>query len=207
MYETVTVRELTAPTLRKDEIIRYSGGSSEDEATAQLIDSCVRELLPTLSYKVCYGETAVSVCGDTVSICGCETVSKSLSKYLADCERAIVFGATVGLSPDRLIKKYSRISPSRALIISAIGSERVEALCDTFCRELGEEYAKKGALLSPRFSAGYGDLSLGLQKYIFETLGLTRHLGVTLNDSLLMTPAKSVTAIMAIRPKKDKEQL
>ena len=182
------------------EILRYAGGSSADEATAALIDTCASELLPTLSYKVCYGELPVSISGNAVTLCGCETHSESLAKYLHGCDRVLVFGATVGLSPDVYIKKYSRVSPSRALIHSAIGSERAESLCDVFCEKMREEYEEKGLRLSPRFSAGYGDLSLDLQKPIFDTLGLTRQLGVALSDSMLMTPTKSVTAIVAIRP-------
>ena len=182
------------------EIFRYSGGDSRDGSTVALVDGCVAELLPTLSYKVCYCELPVSASGNTVTVCGYDAHSESLAKYLLGCERVLVFGATVGLSPDRLIKKYSRVSPSRALIFSAIGSERAESLCDLFCEEMRGEYEEKGFRLSPRFSAGYGDLSLDLQRPIFDTLGLTRQLGVALSDSMLMTPTKSVTAIVAIRP-------
>ena len=200
MTSIPTVREFSSPPLRRQEIFRYSGGDSRDGATSALVDGCVAELLPTLSYRVCYSEQEVELFGDTVRICGTELVSRDLARYLSGCERALVFGATVGLSPDRLIKKYSRVSPSRALIFSAIGSERAESLCDAFCEAMRIEYGEKGFSLSPRFSAGYGDLSLDLQRPIFDTLGLTRQLGVALGDSMLMTPTKSVTAIVAIRP-------
>lgn len=196
----ITVKEFSPPPLRRGEVLRYAGGACADRATDELIDLCAAELLPSLTYKVCFCELPVSVSENTVSICGSTTISKSLSKYLTDCDRALVFGATVGLAPDRLIKKYARVSPSRALVHSAIGSERAESLCDLFCDEISAEYKKRGFSLSPRFSAGYGDLSLDLQKPIFDTLGLTHHVGVTLNDSMLMTPTKSVTAIIAIRP-------
>ena len=48
----------------------------------------------------------------------------------------------------------------------------------------------------PRFSPGYGDLSLEVQKEIFSLLDCPRKIGVSLGDSLLMTPSKSVTAII-----------
>ena len=201
MIAVPTVIEFEAPPLRKGEILRYSNGDPADEGTDELIDVCASELLPTLTYRVCYGEFPVVVSGESVSICGSTTVSRDLSKYLLGCDRAIVFGATVGLSPDRHIKKYSRISPARALIYSAIGSERTEALCDAFCKYAAEEYGKTGYRLSPRFSAGYGDLSLDLQRPIFDALDLSRRLGISLGSTMLMTPTKSVTAIIAVRPK------
>ena len=105
-------------------------------------------------------------------------------------------GATVGIALDRLIAKYSRISPAKALLLQALGAERIEALCDTFCDDI--QKAHKIAL-KPRFSAGYGDLPLDTQNSIFGLLNLPKNIGLTLNDSMLMSPSKSVTAFIGIQ--------
>ena len=97
----------------------------------------------------------------------------------------------MGIAPDRLAQKYSRVSPVKALFLEAVGNERIEALCDVFCGE----YANA----RPRFSPGYGDLPLDLQKDIFAALDCSRKIGLTLNQSLLMSPSKSVTAIMGLK--------
>ena len=52
--------------------------------------------------------------------------------------------------------------------------------------------------LRPRFSPGYGDLPLELQKDVFRVLDCPRKIGLSLNESLLMSPSKSVTAIIGI---------
>ena len=57
---------------------------------------------------------------------------------------------------------------------------------------------EKGVLLKPRFSAGYGDLPLTVQREIFSQLNPDRKIGLTLNESLLMSPSKSVTAFAGI---------
>jgi hypothetical protein len=80
-------------------------------------------------------------------------------------------------------------------MLQALGSERVEALCDEFCRLMAIESKRE---LRPRFSPGYGDLPLELQRDIFRLLEPSRRIGVVLNDSLLMSPSKSVTAIIGI---------
>ena len=49
-----------------------------------------------------------------------------------------------------------------------------------------------------RYSPGYGDLSLESQKQVFALLNPPKYIGVTLNDSLLMSPSKSVTGIIGI---------
>lgn len=97
---------------------------------------------------------------------------------------------------DRLIAKYGKISPTKALIFQAIGSERAEALCNLFCADMEKTYSLKAA---PRFSSGYGDLPLESQKPIFSVLLPERNLGITLTDSMLMFPTKSVTAFVGLK--------
>jgi 5-methyltetrahydrofolate--homocysteine methyltransferase len=55
-----------------------------------------------------------------------------------------------------------------------------------------------GESLRPRFSAGYGDLPLEYQKKIFDLLDPHTQIGLTLNDSYLMSPSKSVTALIGV---------
>ena len=105
-------------------------------------------------------------------------------------------GATVGIELDRLIIKYSHLSPTKALLLQALGAERIEALCDTFCTDMQNTLK---IALKPRFSAGYGDLLLDTQTHIFGLLSLPKHIGLTLNDSLIMSPTKSVTAFIGIQ--------
>ena len=112
-----------------------------------------------------------------------------------------MFAATVGLELDRLIARHSRLSPARALALQAYGAERIESLCDAFLRNVQSECASEGITLRPRFSPGYGDLPLSFQRTLFETLDCARKIGLTLNESLLMSPTKSVTAIVGLTHK------
>ena len=67
-----------------------------------------------------------------------------------------------------------------------------------FCNELAETYATEGLSLRPRFSPGYGDFPLEAQESVFKALDCHRKIGLALNDSLLMSPSKSVTAIVGL---------
>ena len=93
-----------------------------------------------------------------------------------------------------MIAKYGAISPSRAFMLQAIGAERIEALCNKFNSEISAK-----SQTAPRFSPGYGDLPIELQREIFLALDCPKRIGLTLNQSLLMSPTKSVTAIIGIR--------
>lgn len=187
-----------APPFDKSEILRYAGCRQADAETNRLLDGCLKEAHDKLTYKVCYGEFTVAIHGDRCDFGVFSACSEKLAFHLEDCKRVLLFGATVGVGIDRLIAKYGRISPAKALLFQAMGAERIEALCDTFCVEYE---ASNAILLGPRFSPGYGDLSLSVQKEIFAVLDLPRKIGLSLTDSLLMTPSKSVTAFAGIAEK------
>jgi hypothetical protein len=164
-----------------------------------LIDEGLALSLAAARYEVCFAHFPITVKDGEVDLGFACVGSRDLAKNLDGCESAVIFAATVGLEFDRLIAKYGRTSPSLALCIQAIGAERIEALCDVFCDELADTVAREGKKLRPRFSAGYGDLPLELQKDIFRTLSCQSKIGLTLNDALLMSPSKSVTAIVGIK--------
>ena len=190
--------KLSDTAVSEREVVRYMGGSGIDESMKALVAQCVSECDGLAKGKVCYAEYPVSFDSNDTSIIDlgfCKVKSEKLAKNLFGCKRIVLFAATVGIGFDRLISKYSVVSPSRSLCVSAIGSERIEALCDIFCDELSRRY---GAT-RPRFSAGYGDLPLSLQIDIFKALDCHKNIGVSLNDSIFMTPVKSVTAIVGVK--------
>ena len=101
---------------------------------------------------------------------------------------------------DRRIARAKLSSPAKALLMHAIGAQQVEGGCDRLCGQLAEQFPDKQ--LTDRFSPGYGDLPLEMQKDVMTALDCGRTVGITLTDSLLMTPSKSVTAIIGMKERK-----
>ena len=191
----VLLKTYNEPAICEKEILRYAGCKEADNSIRELLDECIEEARDNLTYKVCYRE--LSVCTDG-KICDFEyfcVPSEKLSVNLRGCKKVIIFAATVGTALDRLIAKYNRIAPSKAVMLHAIGSERIEALCDAFCEDISSEYNIK---LKPRFSPGYGDVPLSVQKSFFDLLGCEKRLGIALLDSLMMSPSKTVTAFVGL---------
>ena len=196
--EGVFVKAYAAPPVDHREIWRYAGAAHANEAQQALLQACLAELSDQAVFRVCYREFPISCEGDTVDLSFAKVTSPALARCLAGCGSAVVFAATVGTAIDRLITRYSAVSPARALLLDAIGTERVEALCDVFCRELAAEKGSLGLCTRPRFSPGYGDLALSLQREIFGVLDCPRKIGLSLGQDLIMSPSKSVTAIVGI---------
>ncbi|MCR5467397.1 MAG: Vitamin B12 dependent methionine synthase activation subunit [Lachnospiraceae bacterium] len=189
-----------------DEIRRYAGmrtnvsPSDKDdvEMLNNLMEECVKEALPKLTYKVTYRKSKLEWKNGYPILPVTNTKSEALKANLNGCLEVCLFAATIGIEIDRLIMKYSHISKSKALFFQALGAERVEALCDAFENDLKEDLWEEGKVLHPRFSPGYGDFDISAQKGFIQYLDCNRRLGITLNDSLLMSPSKSVTALIGV---------
>ena len=191
----VELFDASLPPVDRTEVLRYLRAEADGEIEA-LIEDCLAECAGALTGAgVCYRICDLNFEDGFAVICGRKIESHDLAHALAGCGEVILFGATVGLDMDRLIAKYSRLCPSRALCLDAIGDERIEALCDAFCAQMQQ---RTGSALGVRFSPGYGDLPLSYQRELFAILDCPRMIGLTLGESLLMSPSKSVTALVGI---------
>lgn len=194
MITPITIRTFRAPPIDRAEILRYARGGSETEAIAPLLDEVLAEAAPVLSFRAVYRELDAEVSEEGAVIGPLTIPSRSLATTLRGARRAILLAATVGPGIDRLLLRYGRLSPARALLLQAVGAERVEALAAALTHELQEKYGR----ITRRFSPGYGDLPLSLQADLFPLLDCERALGLSLGSSYLMSPTKSITAITGV---------
>ena len=114
---------------------------------------------------------------------------------LSDCPQAAVMCCTLGAEFDLWLKRLQARDMHAAVLLDALGDVYVEAACDRTETEILARFP--GMHLTDRFSPGYGDLPLEAQSRLMALAGAQR-IGVTLTDSLLMNPQKSVTAIVGI---------
>lgn len=120
--------------------------------------------------------------------------SKDLKKHLNDCERFFLFAATLGTEADRILSRYSKTDITHAAIAQAVMASYIEEYAD----RVMDEFDKDGLFFKPRFSPGYGDLSITCQKTIIDITGADRKIGLTLTDSYMMVPEKSITAVLGL---------
>ncbi len=183
------------------ELLRYLGmkhGAAPDQNIEDLIRQCKEELEEAASFRVVWREYPLTIQDHRIDMTCLQTQSKSLERNLKDCERILLFAATLGSQVDVLLHRYGRIQMSKAVVMQAASVAMLETFCDEQNQKLKEEYEAQGWYLRPRFSPGYGDFSLECQKQIAPALELQKRIGVTLTDSLLMAPSKSVTAVIGV---------
>lgn len=185
--------------VNRRELYRYLGLGSRgpDERTGELAESCLEELSRVISPRSFTRSFPLTFLPDGSMDFSCFTVkSKQLSKNLAGCGEVILFAASLGTGPDLLIRRYSRLEMSRAVVLQAASAAMIEAYCNEVNDEIRKEAERRGQYLRPRFSPGYGDFSLEYQKELCRVLEAEKTVGITLTDSLLMLPSKSVTAVI-----------
>lgn len=195
--------------VNEQEVLRYAlcKDIAKDDPAVELMRECVRELykLNALSYNISYRILPILSMDKDSGDIDFELIklnSKKLIINLDGCGSAVFMAATIGSGIDRLIYKYNKINPAKALFMQAIGAERIETMLDAFMQDLPTLVAKtvlKDVTVRPRFSPGFGDLSLNIQPEFLTIVNAGKRLGITLNDSLLMAPSKSVTAIAGIK--------
>lgn len=180
------------PPYDQHEILRYAGArEATDGQLQELLGECIAACESVFTPRVCYTELTKAEFFEIFP------QSESARLWTKDCDRVIVFAASVGLEIDRLVNRYASVSTAKALLLQAIGAERIEALCDVFCAEQSARSA--GRAVGRRFSPGYGDFPLTAQKEMFALLDPPKRIGVTLTDALLMSPTKSVTAAFGLK--------
>lgn len=110
--------------------------------------------------------------------------------------REVVFlCGTIGAEFDAWQRRLSALSAADALLSQEIGLAAVEKVMDDLENGIRAELGGEGRRLLPRKSPGYGDLPLSLSREILRELDAPRRIGVSITDSDLLVPSKSVTAV------------
>lgn len=88
---------------------------------------------------------------------------------------------------------------SDGAVYDAVGSECADAAMDCLQELARNELLRQAMDLAPRrYSPGYGDMALEVQKFFFARLPLAE-MGMSLDETFFMTPEKSVTAFAAVK--------
>lgn len=150
--------------------------------------------------RVIIKELAIEAAGEGVALSGSalRLEGRAVSALLHNSESCVLFCATIGDEIEALLRRWQIKDMAAAAMLDACASSAVEKLCDRVERELREEYGARGLYLTDRFSPGYGDLPISVQKDFCAELDTARKIGVHVSANGIMIPRKSVTALMGV---------
>ncbi|MBR2877577.1 MAG: methionine synthase [Clostridia bacterium] len=184
----------------KKEVLRYLGykDTTPDEKTEALIDLCINEICLSASPKTVYAVFELD--GMQLKNTVITLEGKDIKNHLSGCSRCVLMAATLGADVERKIAQAQVCDITKALVLDACATAAIETVCDKLCDDIEKEIAP--LKLTMRFSPGYGDFPLEMQKAVVLVLDAGRKIGLTLTPENIMIPRKSVTAVMGITEEK-----
>lgn len=193
----------------ENEVLRYLGykGQKIEEELLLKIRDTIEEGKKLFAPKIIYKEYPINILENGVEVVGTTLVleGNDIKKLLIDSNRCILMAATIGNYIEKKIRLYERVDLTRGMILDSVSTTAVEDLCDKVCDLIEKNIIEDFEELTFRYSPGYGDLSLNIQKNFIEVLDATRKIGVNVSEHMLLFPRKSVTAIVGIRKKLGKK--
>ena len=168
------------------------------ENISGLLERCEKRVLEVIRPNYVYREVGLEFTENGVRAGDMNELltGSDIASHLAGCTKAVLFAATLSAEADKLIRQAAVSDVAESFAIDCLCSAAVEQVCDAAEAEIFS--AIKVPYRTWRFSPGYGDLPLGIQGSFLRTLNAQRRIGLTVTDSMLLIPSKSVTAIIGI---------
>lgn len=187
-------------TFDEKEVYRYLGykGATPDEQTLNDIEFARNILEKEVKFKAVYKvfdikkEEDVKVLGTNLVLLG-----KDIKSLLLECERCVLMAVTLGQGVDNLLRKLQVTNLNQAIVTDFCASSMIEELCNQFEKQIRDKFDET-IFFTDRFSAGYGDLPLNIQRNFCDVLDAQKKAGLSVSNSGILIPRKSITAIIGL---------
>ena len=199
---TRTIQEDIKVEIDKVEVHQRLGYEREQyprPGVLSLADSQIHEAYEFIKPAAYYTIKPITSVGDSkISVDGLLFTSHHLAQVFSGCSQAAIFAVTIG---EALERKVARLAKEglilKASVLDAVGSVAVEKVADWLESMLRSNAAANGDKVGWRYSPGYCDWDIAQQKELFRGLD-GKSIGVSLTDTCLMIPRKSISGIIGM---------
>ena len=189
-------KQVTLSSINRAEVLRYLGykGIGADETINSLIDECEAEVLKAAVPRYVYRVVDVTQVDEGVRLEGTSVTLKgnSIKEHLKGCNKAALIAVTISDGIDRMLRVMQASDLAKAVISDSMASAAIEQVCDKV-EAVIKEYNQ-----TFRFGIGYGDLPLSQQGEFLKILNAPKLIGLNIGKTDMMTPTKSVTAVIGL---------
>ena len=177
-------------------MLGVSLGCAEPELEA-LVESVLVECHKIASVRYVYGlfdiervtENCITLKGSSFTLQG-----KDICEHLAGCDTCALMAVTLGAAVDAALLRYQRTDMTRAVVLDAAASVIADAAADECEEKILAQAKSLGKKITTRYSPGYGDFPIECQREFLNALNCGVRLGLTVTDSCMLLPSKSITA-------------
>lgn len=191
--------------LNRAEALRYMGYNnsqgSVDEKVSFLLDKCEAKVLETSRPAYIYKVFDIESLPEGIGLAGTKLVltGESIRTHLKDCRKAVLMAVTVSLDVDRLIRVTQLSDMAEAVMVDSFASVAVEQVCDKVEQMIVRDFPTM--FTTYRYGVGYGDLPIAIQKDFVNVLNAHKLIGLSVTESGMLVPTKSVTAVIGLSEK------
>ena len=194
--------------INRTEVLRYLQTSEDikDDNINRIIEETTSEIKNVINFRYLYQKFPIESCQNGIKVKGTTLTlkGKSIKKHLRNSKEIYLMAATLGAQVDKKISYYEKISITKSMIFDACATTAIEAGCDQVEEEIKEKVLAAGNEdITFRYSPGYGDLGIDIQKEILRILNAPKKIGLTASKYNMLLPTKSVTAIIGVIAEKE----
>ena len=184
--------------LNLSEVRRYAGLAKADFDEEMIEDAAQEALLtitPRSSYRL-YDYDCQK--GAIKAAAELPLTGKSIQKHLAGCEKVLAVSATIGPEiVEAITRHFEEGRYAHSVLLDAAATEAVEETANALEKMLSPKIKAQGFASRWRFSPGYGDWPLEAQQDFMPLTG-AEEIGITLTESMMLFPRKSITALIGL---------
>jgi len=190
----------TIESIDQKEALRYLGyvGNKPEENIQKILNECESNVLDMIDPRYIYKCFDIISNQDKIVLDNCklELTGNDIVNHLKGCTKVILMCATLSINMDRFIRVTQITDMAKAVIIDSLASVAIEKICDNIQDDIMEEFS--GYFQTYRYSPGYGDFPIEIQKDFLSVLDAPKRIGLTSTDDCILTPKKSVTAVIGL---------
>ena len=172
--------------------LRYLGvPDAGDDALQSLLQKAEQTLRAAAQPR------AVSLRAGREALAGC-LQGEDIARHLEGCEECVLLACTLGAGVDAVQRAANAADMAYAVVLDALASVLAEQIAGAAEETLREQAQREGLFLTGRFSPGYGDYPIELQNELLRLVDAPRRIGLGATSTHLLTPRKSITAVLGL---------
>jgi hypothetical protein len=208
MHKTMEVEELNPIRVDINEkaLLKRIGAAQDRKVSARIkvgIKKAMEEINRYIDAKAIFRILPViKKNGSVVLDGGFSFKSSNLGVIFGQCDKAVVFIATIGPEVEEKINEYMDSHPHYGVILDAAASTAAEETAE-YTQNYIDKKLSREEKTTLRYSPGYCDWPISEQGEIFKILP-HQAIGVELSEDSFMSPRKSVSGVIGICPANSK---
>ncbi len=196
--------QMVISNLNRNEALRYMGQADLkcDDRLLTVMEESESKLLLAVRPRYLYQCFDFTEEEDGIHLTKTSLVlpGNDIRNHLKGCEKAVLMCATLSSDVDRLIRVEELSDMLSALALDCLASTAIEQLCDKVELKIKEDFPEYE--MTWRYGIGYGDLPISLQREFLTVLNAGKQIGLNATESFILTPRKSVTAVIGLSKEK-----